>query len=62
METTEHIEHRGNGHSASRVDRVKEFVYPKVRDAREYLVTHRIVTALVGFGLGFFVGRLMRRS
>lgn len=52
----------GNGHSKTRGDRVKEFVTPKLRGARDYFEGHRLITTLLGFGLGFVLGRMLRRS
>lgn len=57
--TTEHAV-PGNGHSKTRVERVKELVAPKINHARDYFEGHRLVTAMIGFGLGFIVGRLLR--
>jgi hypothetical protein len=57
--TSEHVV-PGNGHSKTRVERVKELVAPKIDHARDYLEGHRLVTALIGFAAGFIVGRLLR--
>jgi hypothetical protein len=62
MESTPEQVVPGNGHSRSRVERVRELVSPKIHDARDYLEAHRLINALIGFGVGFLVGRLLRRS
>ena len=44
-----------------RVARAKEFVTPRLHEARTYLEQHKVVMTAVGFGLGFVLGRLLRR-
>jgi len=44
-----------------RAARVKEYVTPKLNEARTYLEQHKVVMTAVGFGLGFVLGRMLRR-
>ena len=46
----------------SPVDRLKEVVVPKLREARTYLEQHRVAMAAVGFACGYVLGRALRRS
>lgn len=46
----------------SRGERLKAYAEPRVRAAREYLETHKLATAGLGFVVGFVLGRLVRRS
>jgi hypothetical protein len=46
----------------SAANRFKAYVQPKLVEARDYMTEHKTVTMLAGFGLGFTIGRLLRRS
>lgn len=41
--------------------KLRETIEPKVRGAIRYLEHHRLVTMFVGFGMGFTLGRMLRR-
>lgn len=47
--------------AASPITRLRDVIEPKVRGAITYLEQHRLVTIAVGFGLGFTLGRMLRR-
>jgi len=57
------LEHGGNGHSPpSRRERIKNFVAPKLETTRDYFEEHRWLAPVLGFSLGFVLGRMLRRS
>jgi hypothetical protein len=59
------IDAPGQGEQAaprSRTARMKGYLQPRIRDFRDYAQQHRVATTLAGFGLGFILGRMLRRS
>jgi len=46
----------------SRTARARQALEPRLRDARAYVEQHKVAATMVGFSVGFILGRMLRRS